>query len=642
MQQVNGVPVLSSDPSLLYFGLDEEPTWFSAQGGVYKCIERTTDKHVAVKKYLVEEDSQHQDMFVMPKELVENEIYSMTKCLHPNILKLLAVHLHQEFVYLIMPLCTGGSLQQYVFDHHLTVGQLVHIITSIASGLAKVHSYGYIHRDIKCDNIFLDQEDNSIVIGDFGVVSISPAADSSVEEAGVVLFWSPELVQQKIVNHKVDVWALGIVILEVLNGGKAPYEDEKLDEDEIKQRILDAGKPDYPPNLPSRLVDLLDCCLDPDPRIRSSASSILQHPFLKDYEPELLFPATRLEEEEEDISSQSDSDQLDNIMHDIIIEQETPNELNHKQLNTTTDVHYFDTETASVLPLPPTKCRLPLPSFSFDKSISAATPVKEKIANVIRKRQSLTDSNRSQGSRIPMLCILKPVTEEPVAAAIIVKQPRLRSVKSVRLPPQQLIQQKSSVDVTPIPPRKPLNRSNTAPAPAQKRQSQRSPSSDVKSNLRKPKITSPQPPPTQKAKKELPPKSSIYRHKRLPAGESRTARLMMGVSTTGRRQSFRQREETEKEVAPTLGNRFGKLFNKKETEKKRPISFAASSSSALLSKPPQQHNTETSSIKSIPNKLTTRSRRQSVPIPPSKLIEETKSTKKSNGIKNSIKALRVH
>lgn len=49
-----------------------------------------------------------------------------------------------------------------------------------------------------------------------------------------MLFWSPELVQQKIVNHKVDVWALGIVILEVLNGGKAPYEDEKLDEDEVK------------------------------------------------------------------------------------------------------------------------------------------------------------------------------------------------------------------------------------------------------------------------------------------------------------------------------------------------------------------------------------------------------------------------
>jgi serine/threonine protein kinase len=131
MQQVNGVPVLSSDPTLLYSGLDEEPTWFSAQGGVYKCFELASGKQVAIKKYLVEENTVYQDMFVMPKELVENEIYSMTKCLHPNILKLLAVHLHQEFVYLIMPLCTGGSLQQYVFEHHLTVGQLVHIISSV-------------------------------------------------------------------------------------------------------------------------------------------------------------------------------------------------------------------------------------------------------------------------------------------------------------------------------------------------------------------------------------------------------------------------------------------------------------------------------------------------------------------------------
>lgn len=74
--------------------------------------------------------------------------------------------------------------------------------------------------------------------GDFGVVSISPAADSNVEEAGVVLFWSPELVQRKIVNRKVDIWALGIVILEILNGGKAPYEDDRLDEEEVKFSLI--------------------------------------------------------------------------------------------------------------------------------------------------------------------------------------------------------------------------------------------------------------------------------------------------------------------------------------------------------------------------------------------------------------------
>lgn len=363
-------------------------------------------------------------------------------------------------------------------------------------------------------------------------------------------------------------------------------------------------------------------------------------------------------------------------MHDII-EQETPNQLDDKQLNT--NMHYFDAETASVLPLPPTtptttassqpaKCRLPLPSFSVDKSVSAAIPVNEKIANVIRKRQSMSDSNRSKGCRIPMLCILQPVIElvvVPVIEEPIIKQPRLRSVKSVRLPPQQqrsLSGTSENMQIT----RKPLSRSNTVPShtdqnmksptrqiksplsnietkPSQKRASPRSPLNDIKTNIRKPKISSPQPSPTQKAKKELPPKSSIYRHKRLPAGESRTARLMMGVSTTGRRQSFRQREDTnEKELSPTLGYRFGKLFNKKELDnKKRPMSFAASSSSLLV-----RSNTEIPSpIKSIPNKDSPpRSRRQSVPIPPTKMLEDAnKNNKKSNnGIKSSIKALRVH
>ncbi|KAI8339649.1 kinase-like domain-containing protein, partial [Chlamydoabsidia padenii] len=188
-----------------------------------------------------------------------------------------------------MPLCAGGSLQQYVFDHHLTFGQLAHIIASIAAGLEEIHRHGYIHRDIKCDNIFLDDQMNKVVIGDFGVVSITPAADSSVEEAGVVLFWAPELVQGKMVNRKVDIWALGIVILEIINGGRAPYEDEKLDEEEIKQRILTNGKPTYPPGLPPSLLDLLDHCLNLDPRARASASDILKHPFLFEFKHEPLF-----------------------------------------------------------------------------------------------------------------------------------------------------------------------------------------------------------------------------------------------------------------------------------------------------------------------------------------------------------------
>lgn len=330
----------------------------------------------------------------------------------------------------------------------------------------------------------------------------------------------------------------------------------------------------------------------------------------------------------------------------------------------------------------PTKCRLPLPAFSVDHRKSAAVPVKEKIANVIRKRQTMTDANRSQGSRIPMLCILQQhhglEDEEPV---VVVEEksappPRLRSVKSVKLPTRTTSppQQKKSISgdnikppspaSTPVLSRKPLTRSNTVPSRlanglkppkvdnspkvSNKRASTRSPLNDItKTNVRKPKISSTTSPTTNTPvkKKELPPKSSIYRHKRLPAGESRTARLMMGVSTNGRRQSFRQREENEKEeLSPTLGHRFSKLFHKKDGQiplpaagKRRPMSFAASSSSM-----PKYND-----VKTIPTPPPQRrSRRQSVPATstPTNNGDDNDNTKKksSHGMKSNVKILRVH
>ncbi|KAG0735505.1 hypothetical protein G6F57_002713 [Rhizopus arrhizus] len=488
MQQVNGIPIYTGDPNPFYKGLDGPPTWFSAQGGVYKCREIATNNKVAIKKYLVEEN-QHEDMFVMPKELVENEIYSMTKCVHPNILKLLAVYLHEEFVYLIMPLCTGGSLQQYVFEHQLTFGQIVYIIRSIASGLERLHGYGYIHRDMKCDNIFLDQEKSGIVIGDFGVVSVSPTADSSIEEAGVVLFWSPELVQQKIVNYKIDIWALGIVILEILNGGKAPYEDEGLEEEEIKQRILEVKRPSYPSDLPTQLVDLLDHCLDPNPDTRYSADQILNHPFLTSYEPELLFPATPL--------------------------------LGKK------------TKQAST----PAKCRIPVPSFSVDRSVSASIPVQEKILNVYLKRQSLSATNRSQGSRLPMLCVKQPVIELP--------------------PPAK---EKKGVKPNTIPKRAPLTAASSRliPPSVSARVRAKSPV-EVRTNIRKPK------PNTTQTTSSIPIKASIYRNKK-PPGESRTARLMMGISTS-RRQSYKARDSNNDSHLPTLAHKQRPSETKEPTQK---------------------------------------------------------------------------
>lgn len=407
---------------------------------------------------------------------------------------------------------------------------------------------------------------------------------------------------------------------------------------------------------------------------------------MKDYESELLFPANRLDQE---ISSQSESDPSE-IMEQKIIPPSKHSLEAMDMSEETTQEDSIMIEEKTIPPLP-AKCRLPLPAFSVDKSVSAAIPVKEKIANVIRKRQSMSDSNRSQGSRIPMLCILQPLVEEPPKADPL---PKLRSVKSVRLstaaatPPSQQRSLSGGTNQQASALRKQqLTRSNTIPSridqtlrssnarqirppsttlsTTEKKRvsSARSPIPGVKTRKPLPN-NAPNPTTTTatKLKRELPPKSSVYRHKRLPAGESRTARLMMGISTNGRRQSFRQQEEgaVVEELSPTLGHRFGKLFNNSKPKepsttfnKRRPMSFAASSLSSL-----HKSDTSTSSLpsfnRSIPNMPISEKhlKRHSVPVKSldtnnkKKLNDNDASMDKENtstSLKsNSIKALRVH
>jgi hypothetical protein len=240
-------------------------------------------------------------------------------------------------------------------------------------------------------------------------------------------------------------------------------------------------------------------------------------------------------------------------------------------------------------PINKAKCRLPIPSFSVDKRAAAAVPVKEKIANVIRKRQTMSDSNRSQGSRIPMLCILQPCIDN-----LPDDRPKLRAVKSVKLSDHKEPEKRP----------KTLQRSKTMPSLKNNNNNNKPASNNIKRL----------PPPEIKTK-TLPPKSSIFRKRVLPVGESRTARLTMGLSTNGRRQSYKERENNNEITSPTLGY---------HPTRKSPTSLPSSPTTPLTTKkrPMSFGGSLSNNKKQIP-----------VPIP----------EKKKNSLKNNIKAtLRVH
>ncbi|RUO96499.1 kinase-like domain-containing protein, partial [Jimgerdemannia flammicorona] len=163
-------------------------------------------------------------------------------------------------------------------------------IPQLVAGLAEIHKRGWIHRNIKCENVFLG-EDNTIVIGkylahlfhpdkpgDFGFTSLNPTIieKPSSEEVGDILFWAPEICKGNPINQKVDIWALGIVVLEIINFGKAPYEGDHLEKGELKRTIIEQGRPHYPQNMDTRLVDFVDRCLEPDCQQRASANELLE------------------------------------------------------------------------------------------------------------------------------------------------------------------------------------------------------------------------------------------------------------------------------------------------------------------------------------------------------------------------------
>ncbi|RUP46633.1 kinase-like domain-containing protein [Jimgerdemannia flammicorona] len=222
----DGVKKHFSNPQLIYSGLGEKPTWPSAHGGVFHCRESDgARQNVAIKKYI----EGNKD-----KQLIESEIITMTKHRHPNILRLQSIYSYDSCVFLVTPYYNGGTLQKYCLDNDVALLQMVFILKRLVAGLAEIHKRGSIHRNIKCENVFLG-EDNSIVIGGFGFSSLKPMIiGESAEEAGDILFWAPEICKGKSINQMVDIWALGIVVLEILSIGKAPYQDDHLGKEEVR------------------------------------------------------------------------------------------------------------------------------------------------------------------------------------------------------------------------------------------------------------------------------------------------------------------------------------------------------------------------------------------------------------------------
>ncbi|KAK4043131.1 hypothetical protein C8A01DRAFT_13295 [Parachaetomium inaequale] len=277
-RQSNGVDVVAAlkricsegDPREVYRGFTKIGQ--GASGGVYTGHERGTNRLVAIKQMNLEQQPK--------KDLIINEILVMKESSHPNIVNFIDSYLCGGELWVVMEFMEGGSLTDVVTFNIMTEGQIASVCRETLRGLQHLHSKGVIHRDIKSDNILLSMEGN-IKLTDFGFcATINEAQNKRTTMVGTPYWMAPEVVTRKEYGRKVDIWSLGIMAIEMIEG-EPPY----LTESPLRALWLIAtnGTPQIKneQELSPVFRDFLYFALKVDPEKRASAHDLLRHEFMK-------------------------------------------------------------------------------------------------------------------------------------------------------------------------------------------------------------------------------------------------------------------------------------------------------------------------------------------------------------------------
>ena len=230
-------------------------------GVVYKAEDTKLERTVAIK-FLPRQIAVNSE----GRERFKIEAKAAASLNHPNIATIYAIEENDDDTFIVMEYIEGRELKELTSDNRqLPISDVTDYATQIADGLKAAHKKGVTHRDIKSSNIKITDEDQ-VKIMDFGLAKVRGGAQ--VTKVGTTLgtaaYMSPEQTQGVAVDHRTDIWSLGVVLYEMLTG-RLPFAGDY--EQAVFYAILNeepAPVADLREDAPKGLVQIIDKTLRKD------------------------------------------------------------------------------------------------------------------------------------------------------------------------------------------------------------------------------------------------------------------------------------------------------------------------------------------------------------------------------------------
>jgi serine/threonine protein kinase len=245
-------------------------------GDVYLARDTRLARRVAIK-FL-----QHPDRALSKRFLLEAQ--ATARCTHENIVVIHDVKEHGRVPFMVLEYLKGQTLSELIGEGKLPPGRVVQLMTPVVRALACAHRHQIVHRDLKPANIFIT-DTGAIKVLDFGVAKVVPGAHGPVDVRastaratasslipadltldgaliGTVPYMSPEQWGADTVDHRTDLWAVGIMLYRMLVGRHplTPLDGRQLSVTAVLEQPMPSAHDASVP-MPPDLADIIDACL---------------------------------------------------------------------------------------------------------------------------------------------------------------------------------------------------------------------------------------------------------------------------------------------------------------------------------------------------------------------------------------------